>query len=443
MKAWQYITALIAFVGTGILLLTNLLAAWEGTNPGLWRWIMLCVSASADLGLVGFLFATISNHHSGRMLAVYMAAFMWALCGFYTAASSTRWLEGQFKSITEPARIAGISRAEHEKYIEGRLDIERASLSQANNVAVNGSTITKRAEARVEAGHVRARIDGLVKQKWHGSEEPVKDKHVSVEHVFIGYEWLFPIALLFFSQASWFVTFGTIGHGAAQSDWQANHLANQPYTSPNHSEIPLTSRTTNDEVIVDNDSQPVLWKADQPNQCYGKLTTITRHDYDKLTSLPNQPNQPDTLPNHSEIPLASILTNDEVTVRNGSQPELWKADQSNQPPNQPTKQLVNQPNQCYGKLTTSANQYYGKLTSGDDQQGSLVSVQFGRTFTSKVNIANTIENTTNVHQLKVDDHIRRLLRNGVSERVIATRLSVKRSYVQRVRRSIPDAAVAI
>lgn len=213
MKAWQYITTFIAILCTSILLVTNILAAWGGTDAGVWRWVMLSISVAADLGLVGFLFAMVANHQQGNGTAVFLALIMWAICGSYTGVSSMRWLEGNFRSITEPLKIEAETRTGRNLVLDEQIKAEQAHLASSDATALSATTQMKRDSAKAESKASRERIGNLMQQRWPAVVEASPKASPSVEHAFIGYEWAFPLALLFASQVSWFVTYGSIGHG--------------------------------------------------------------------------------------------------------------------------------------------------------------------------------------------------------------------------------------
>jgi hypothetical protein len=214
MRVWRYLTLLIALTATGVLAVTNLAAAAEGTDAGLWRWLMLLISVSADIGLVAFLMAALEHHRAGNIAAVFLSLAVWLSCGLYTGLSSTRWLEGQFHTMLDPIE-ANASR------INAGLSSERAHLDAASQVALNATTQLKRDSAKADADATRKRITALEAQKWPATVVAAP----TVKHVFIGYEWAFPLAALFISQVAWFVTFGSMG---------------QPDSQPNHQQQPTT-----------------------------------------------------------------------------------------------------------------------------------------------------------------------------------------------------------
>lgn len=245
MRGWQYLTAAIAVLATGVLAATNVMAAVQGTDDGLWRWIMISVSVAADLGLVGFLLAMAEHHKLGNAAAVFLAFTVWAACGAYTGLSSTRWLEGQFHAMLDPVE-ANAAR------INAGLALEQAHLDAANVVALNATTQLKRDSAKVDADATRKRIAVLEAKKWPATVVAAP----TVKHIFIGYEWVFPLAALCISQVAWFVTFGSVVHvgGPVVRQQQPSAVAGQPTgpVGPNQSSTTQQSLLDKPRLVVDN-----------------------------------------------------------------------------------------------------------------------------------------------------------------------------------------------
>lgn len=280
---------------TGLLLVTNVLAAWLGADEPLWRAIMVAISIAADLGLIGFLFAMVAHHQNNNGTAVFAAFLVWMACGTYTGISSTRWLEGQFRAMDAPVETQREITSGRLRAIEGKLSAEAANLTAASSIALNGRTRLLRRNARSEAAKIRKRISELEKRKWKTKVEERKPTHV--QHTFRGYEWAFPLAALIVSQVAWYVTFGGIGHGQpprGERNQPTNQLVDQLTTQPtNVVSFGEVAGRHNQVTEKTNHSQPPNHLGDHRGSLVGQPIS-TSQPTSQLVAINQPTNQPAT-----------------------------------------------------------------------------------------------------------------------------------------------------
>jgi hypothetical protein len=201
---WRYGAYAFAIAATLCLAAANVAWAWS-LDDGVYRYVMIAVSAAADIGAPCALMA-IMHHHGDKDPTSALAAFVvWAFCGYAEIKGAEIWLKTNSFILSAPALKA----TEAQKAASADLEAETANLAEIRKLMAG-----ERREVRLDALQRREkasleRTEKLRPQTFTPSVEPARSQYA-------GNELALAFALWLLSQVAWKMAVGRM-HGAQRA----------------------------------------------------------------------------------------------------------------------------------------------------------------------------------------------------------------------------------
>jgi hypothetical protein len=201
---WRYGAYAFAIAATLCLAAANVAWAWS-LDDGVYRYVMIVVSAAADIGAPCALMAMM-HHHGDKDPTSALAAFVvWAFCGYAEVKGAEIWLKANSFVLSAPA----IKATEAQKAASADLEAETANLAEIRKLLAAERREVKLESLRRREKEALERLEKLRPQTFTPSVEPARSQYV-------GNEAALALALWLLSQVALKMAVGRL-HGAQRT----------------------------------------------------------------------------------------------------------------------------------------------------------------------------------------------------------------------------------
>lgn len=193
---WRYGAYAFAIAVTACLAVANVAWAW-GLDDGVYRYVMIAVSVTADVGAPCALMAMMYHHGNSDPTSALAAFVVWAMCGYAEVRGAETWLRSNMFMVSSPSAKA----AEEKRVADLDTTREETNLSE-----IRKQLSVERREVRLDDLHKRekeslSRIEKLRPRTFTTNIAPAATQYD-------GNELCLAIALWLLSQAAWRVAVG-------------------------------------------------------------------------------------------------------------------------------------------------------------------------------------------------------------------------------------------